>query len=697
MKMIGLHDAEGIAIADEGSWLINLAALSDNPHPYQMDTRFNWITRLNWGYGSTGTLPLSSLYGEMAVRAATYVSGSSGCTRWIIGNEPNLAREWPDGVPIYPWHYAAAFDQCREAIHAMPGHGSDEVLIAGTGPWNAELKYDGNKHGDWVKYFVDVVELLGGEFDGFALHSYTHGYDVNLVTSTERMNEPFQNRYYNFLCYRDYLDAISLEYPHKPCYITEANGDGAWVAAGLMPAMVQECDWWNQQGYLPEIKCVAFFRYPDKDDGYQIEGKGDVINEYKQAAALNIQSGSAIPSPQPPTPPTPQPEPEPEPPQEYTFTWDIRLDARGTKLTVASVAAGSKVWHITYGEWFNEQEAEGRINCYIRVRDEYGNLISGVPVKWFWQGDDEVKPSELKSDPWLGGGYSLDFPMYNVAPSYGFTIADGLPSDVVDGLGLGSIEQPYHKIHTCYLFDIQRMVEPDVDPIPPQPIPSHREYVTPFVGANLRADPVDGVILVAVPYGGEVLVDGTTQGSDGYVWKHSTYVSHVGWIRGDLLAEAKPIPPEPSGDLVHPLPGAVITQNFYENRANYEKYDMPGHDGTDFGGKPLGTPILSLAAGVVVRAAYEDGGYGNFVEVAHDANGFTSVYAHAERLTVAVGEVVRAGQEIAKLGSTGNSTGVHLHLSVRLINKDGSYLEGTPMRKGRVDPRTFCIERGLIL
>ena len=46
------------------------------------------------------------------------------------------------------------------AIHALPGHAQDEVLIAGSGPWNNELKYQGNPNGDWITYFTDVLSLL---------------------------------------------------------------------------------------------------------------------------------------------------------------------------------------------------------------------------------------------------------------------------------------------------------------------------------------------------------------------------------------------------------------------------------------------------------------------------------------------------------------------------------------------------------
>lgn len=119
-NLCGLHDREGAAVAAAGTWLVDTIALSENPTPPTYSAAVNWIGRLNFGYGSTGTLPNSNQYNEMAQRAATYVAGSYGCSRWQIGNEPNLSREWPNGAPIYPWHYAACFKLCRQAIRALP-------------------------------------------------------------------------------------------------------------------------------------------------------------------------------------------------------------------------------------------------------------------------------------------------------------------------------------------------------------------------------------------------------------------------------------------------------------------------------------------------------------------------------------------------------------------------------------------------
>ena len=89
------------------------------------------------------------------------------------------------------------------------------------------------------------------------------------------------------------------------------------------------------------------------------------------------------------------------------------------------------------------------------------------------------------------------------------------------------------------------------------------------------------------------------------------------------------------------------------------------HKGVDIGA-PKGTPIKAAAAGTVTTASYGyNGGYGNYVIISH-GNGIQTVYAHCNSLNVSVGQKVSQGQQIATVGSTGNSTGNHLHLEIRV-------------------------------
>ncbi|MEP6609130.1 MAG: M23 family metallopeptidase [Burkholderiaceae bacterium] len=89
--------------------------------------------------------------------------------------------------------------------------------------------------------------------------------------------------------------------------------------------------------------------------------------------------------------------------------------------------------------------------------------------------------------------------------------------------------------------------------------------------------------------------------------------------------------------------------------------EMSHHSGIDFAAPP-GTPIQAAAGGVVVVAEYHPV-WGNLVEVDH-GNSLLTRYAHASRLRVATGDIVKRGQTLAEVGSTGRSTGPHLHFEV---------------------------------
>ncbi len=85
------------------------------------------------------------------------------------------------------------------------------------------------------------------------------------------------------------------------------------------------------------------------------------------------------------------------------------------------------------------------------------------------------------------------------------------------------------------------------------------------------------------------------------------------------------------------------------------------HTGLDFPAD-VGTPIVAAAGGVVITAEYHNA-YGNMIDLDH-GNGLVTRYAHASKLVVKAGDIVRRGQLIAHVGSTGRSTGPHLHFEV---------------------------------
>ncbi|MCW4454190.1 peptidoglycan DD-metalloendopeptidase family protein [Flavobacterium sp. MXW15] len=109
-----------------------------------------------------------------------------------------------------------------------------------------------------------------------------------------------------------------------------------------------------------------------------------------------------------------------------------------------------------------------------------------------------------------------------------------------------------------------------------------------------------------------------------------------------------------------PIRNSYVTSSF-GTRADPFGRGRASHKGMDFHAR-VGDPVMAVADGVV-RYSGVKGGYGNVVEVDH-GNGYVTLYAHNSRLTVKVGDLVRAGQEVAKAGSTGRSTGAHVHFEV---------------------------------
>ena len=99
----------------------------------------------------------------------------------------------------------------------------------------------------------------------------------------------------------------------------------------------------------------------------------------------------------------------------------------------------------------------------------------------------------------------------------------------------------------------------------------------------------------------------------------------------------------------------------FGNRADPFNHRLAFHSGQDFSA-PTGSPIHAAAGGRVIVAG-PNPSYGNRIEIDH-GNGLVTRYAHASKLLVKVGDVVLPGQEIAKVGSTGRSTGPHLHFEV---------------------------------
>ncbi|MFJ2076425.1 peptidoglycan DD-metalloendopeptidase family protein [Streptomyces anulatus] len=128
-----------------------------------------------------------------------------------------------------------------------------------------------------------------------------------------------------------------------------------------------------------------------------------------------------------------------------------------------------------------------------------------------------------------------------------------------------------------------------------------------------------------------------------------------------------------------PLASANVTTQY---RASGASWSSGYHTGSDFQAAS-GTPVLAIGPGTVVSAG-NSGSYGNEVVIKHE-DGMYSQYAHQSSLNVSVGQTVTGGQQIGLSGSTGNSTGPHLHFEVRTGPSYGS----------DVDPIAYLRQHGV--
>ncbi|HZV84193.1 MAG TPA: M23 family metallopeptidase, partial [Brevundimonas sp.] len=110
-----------------------------------------------------------------------------------------------------------------------------------------------------------------------------------------------------------------------------------------------------------------------------------------------------------------------------------------------------------------------------------------------------------------------------------------------------------------------------------------------------------------------------------------------------------------------PVKGYAINSPFGPRRLAGQA--ARNHKGVDIAA-PQGTAVYVAAEGSVQRSGYDAGGYGRFVEIRHP-NGMTTLYGHLSRLDVGSGDRLGAGERLGLVGSTGRSTGPHLHFEVR--------------------------------
>ncbi len=380
----GLHDIGGqdrLTNAGRTGWLLDSVDLSSQDGADYSALRhagLSVIVRLNYGVGAAGTIPPTYQYDAFAARCAAYVQHSPGARVWVIGNEMNTSAERPqylDGVReiITPQRYAQCFSKCRNAIKGLPGHANDLVFPGAVGPYNAET-------GDWVQYLIDILNLLGNQADGIALHCYTHDFNVAQITSDDMMGAPFNNRHFNFRAYRDFLTALPESFRALPVFITETGPLAGWQNSniGWIQAAYAEINAWNADPAHQPIQALILHRWQTLADHPErgLQDKSALLADFQAALAADYRvrwhsappaSTALLTSAAPSSP-------------EYRVEWtetikapDNTMHAGGALIgRVVVTNIGSKTWHARRANpvrlgyhWYNAHGIETPVAPYI--------------------------------------------------------------------------------------------------------------------------------------------------------------------------------------------------------------------------------------------------------------------------------------------------------------------------------------------
>lgn len=466
----GLVDVGGEAhmlAAGKPGWIAVRAQVkvpdSSGDYTHLADRGLGVIVTLTNGSAPNGGLPNSIEYDLFAQQCAAFVKKSRGARLWVIGNEPNTARERPgydgasnSGELTTPEMYARGFNLARRAIRALPGHEHDFVIPAAVAPFNTQTTYPGNPSGDWVRYFADLlfqITAQGGGADALALHTHTHGYDANLIASDAKGANQFQNRHWHFRAYRDFLAAVLPAMRALPVFITAASPlEPGWTNAnrGWMNAALNEINAWNGIATNQPIQAVCFARWqsiPGDPSGWGFADKPQVVNDLR--AALQHDFRLRWPG----LPPTP----------DFKAQWAAPLNVPRNQLTTNQIVSGrvvvknvgAKAWlagganPIRLGyRWYNAQAIEIPLAPGAEHFSLAQNVLPGQTAIFDnvklrapqWQGEYIVKFDLIQEgSAWFSAFNSptCDLPLTIQAPPYALEWEQVMHPDA-EGMALNS-------------------------------------------------------------------------------------------------------------------------------------------------------------------------------------------------------------------------------------------------------------------
>jgi murein DD-endopeptidase MepM/ murein hydrolase activator NlpD len=202
-----------------------------------------------------------------------------------------------------------------------------------------------------------------------------------------------------------------------------------------------------------------------------------------------------------------------------------------------------------------------------------------------------------------------------------------------------------------------------------------------LIEAMLSGQKVDPALIKAAAQSGSLAASGPLARVEQAQFEQAALAAQALDVRYEVTAaELKKLDQLQDGVIAipsdKPIRSAVSFTSGFGVRSDPFRGGAAMHPGIDLAGQ-IGTPIYATADGTVLRAGWNSGGYGNLVEVDH-GRGITTRYGHLSAIVVHEGDRVTRGQLVGRMGSTGRSTGSHLHYEVRI---DGRAVNPIPFMK----------------
>lgn len=644
--LFGFHDPGGeylMLAANRPGWILFSEAIGHDPNDRSgkdystySEQGLGVIVRLNNGYSPDGTLPNSSQYEDFGQRCANFVAASGGAHIWVIGNEMNFWAERPgvtsgpdSGEVITPERYARAYTLCRDAIHVLAGHEDDQVLVGAVAPWNNNTTYPGNPNGDWVQYLHDILARLGPTgSDGVAINTYTHGSDPGLILDDTRLDPPFQNRYYQFRTYRDFMGAVPEDMRHLAVYITASDQDVAWEDTnnGWIQLAYAEINWWNSQPDSQKIRALILYRWP-KYDRWYIEGKTGVIADFQDALKNDYRWT------QRPTHPLIPLSASPGSTVYSVVPTNLRRAPGFTDTAADDILAELPInQEVTLMD--GPRTVDGLIWWRIRTLDD-GTLVEGWVPQAGYRSRVRLSLLPIESPEPVG-------------PTDEFAVGEAVCNVSFDAIELRSSAGQTEQAPVIVGVVPSRATL--VIKAGPQPA---QDQIWWQVQADTQAGAIEGWVPVATPGGERLLVPAATCQQFELSWP---FAGH------------------------YPITQSFGENSDFYNQFTYDGVPLRGHNGLDFA-TPLGTPILAVDDGRVTTVGAAPAGFGNWLTIEHSWG--ESTYTQMQRIHVQEGQLVMRGEPLGLSGNSGASSGPHLGFYIRIFPYDrgdgwGGYSDPIP-------------------